>query len=154
PCPLAHHSGFLYGTWPAWVLGCAQLVQGAWDGRRGLVTLGVWEGTFAQLAPPMLVDLADAVEAGPPGLLLRLLQVRLDRRRRRRRRHAAGGHPAGERAATGHAVRVGAGRRRGERGAARRRRGRTLPRPDRRLLRGGRPRRRRLRAEEHLPQLE
>ena len=71
PCPLAHHSGFLYGTWLAWTLGCTQVVQGAWDVGRALATMRRWEPTFAQLATPMAVDLADAIEAGeapPPPL--------------------------------------------------------------------------------------
>jgi cyclohexanecarboxylate-CoA ligase len=71
PCPLAHHSGFLYGMWLAWTAGCAQVVHGGWDARRALAALREWGGTFAQVAPPMLVDLAGAIEGGcapPPAL--------------------------------------------------------------------------------------
>src|SRR5262249_20391348 len=66
PCSLAHHSGFLYGTWLAWTLGCTQVVQGPWDVGRALATMHGWKPTFAQLATPMAVDLADAIEAGEP----------------------------------------------------------------------------------------
>lgn len=71
PCPLAHHSGFLYGMWLAWAAGCPQILQGPWDAGRALAALDAWGGTFAQVATPMLVDLAAAVEGGctPPATL-------------------------------------------------------------------------------------
>ncbi|WP_246367521.1 TrpB-like pyridoxal phosphate-dependent enzyme [Kibdelosporangium persicum] len=68
PCPIAHHSGFLYGMVLAWIAGCAQLYQGKWDVRRAFAVLDRHAGTFAQLAPPMVVDMLAEVDHGsrPP----------------------------------------------------------------------------------------
>jgi cyclohexanecarboxylate-CoA ligase len=74
-CPLAHHSGFLYGMWLAWVTGCTQIMQGRWEGRRAVANLAASQGTVVQLAPAMLIDLVRAVEHGAPPLSLRAVVV-------------------------------------------------------------------------------
>jgi cyclohexanecarboxylate-CoA ligase len=68
PCPLAHHSGFLYGVWLAWVTGGPQILSGRWDAGHALRVMTAWGVAFAPLATPMLADLVAAVEAGatPP----------------------------------------------------------------------------------------
>jgi cyclohexanecarboxylate-CoA ligase len=64
PCPLAHHSGFLYGMWLAWAIGAAQIMVGRWDAARSAMALDAHRGTFAQFTPPMLVDLIRLAAAG------------------------------------------------------------------------------------------
>nr|WP_063779189.1 TrpB-like pyridoxal phosphate-dependent enzyme [Kibdelosporangium sp. MJ126-NF4]CTQ98717.1 Tryptophan synthase beta chain like (EC 4.2.1.20) [Kibdelosporangium sp. MJ126-NF4] len=68
PCPIAHHSGFLYGMVLAWTAGCAQIYQGRWDARRAIEVLDRHGATFAQVAPPMVVDMLTEAELGarPP----------------------------------------------------------------------------------------
>lgn len=71
PSPLAHQTGFLYGMWLAFFLGCPQVVQPVWDGGRALRAMRRWRTTFVQAATPFLADLvAAANERGEqPGAL-------------------------------------------------------------------------------------
>ena len=71
PSPLAHQTGFLYGMWLSFVLGCPQILQGSWDAGRALQLMHGWRATFVQAATPFLADLVQAVDAGaaaPPSL--------------------------------------------------------------------------------------
>ena len=64
PSPLAHQTGFLYGMWLSFVLGCPQILQGTWDATRALQLMHGWRATFVQAATPFLTDLVQAVDAG------------------------------------------------------------------------------------------
>ncbi|MCC3276082.1 3-phosphoshikimate 1-carboxyvinyltransferase [Arthrobacter sp. zg-Y20] len=71
PSPLAHQTGFLYGMWLSFVLGCPQILQPVWDAGRALQLMHGWRATFVQAATPFLTDLVQAVDAGataPPSL--------------------------------------------------------------------------------------
>ena len=71
PSPLAHQTGFLYGMWLSFVLGCPQILQTVWDAGRALQLMHGWRATFVQAATPFLTDLLQAVESGaapPPSL--------------------------------------------------------------------------------------
>jgi 3-phosphoshikimate 1-carboxyvinyltransferase len=64
PSPLAHQTGFLYGMWLAFVLGCRQILQDVWDPQRAARALQAWGGSFVQAATPFLSDLVRVVEEG------------------------------------------------------------------------------------------
>ena len=64
PSPLAHQTGFLYGMWLSFVLGCPQILQPVWDAERALALMTGWRATFVQAATPFLSDLVRAVDAG------------------------------------------------------------------------------------------
>jgi 3-phosphoshikimate 1-carboxyvinyltransferase len=64
PSPLAHQTGFLYGMWLAFVLGCTQILQDVWEPLRAARALREWGGSFVQAATPFLSDLVRAVEEG------------------------------------------------------------------------------------------
>ncbi|KAD4060330.1 3-phosphoshikimate 1-carboxyvinyltransferase [Arthrobacter yangruifuii] len=66
PSPLAHQTGFLYGMWLSFVLGCPQILQPVWDPERALQLMRGWRATFVQAATPFLTDLVSAVDAGTP----------------------------------------------------------------------------------------
>ncbi|UWX96507.1 3-phosphoshikimate 1-carboxyvinyltransferase [Arthrobacter zhaoxinii] len=66
PSPLAHQTGFLYGMWLSFVLGCPQILQPAWNPERALQLMRGWRATFVQAATPFLADLVSAVDAGTP----------------------------------------------------------------------------------------
>ncbi|MCQ1955294.1 3-phosphoshikimate 1-carboxyvinyltransferase [Arthrobacter sp. zg-Y826] len=71
PSPLAHQTGFLYGMWLSFVLGCPQILQPVWDAERAVKLMRGWRATFVQAATPFLTDLVAAVDAGtaaPPSL--------------------------------------------------------------------------------------
>ncbi|MCC3272707.1 3-phosphoshikimate 1-carboxyvinyltransferase [Arthrobacter zhangbolii] len=66
PSPLAHQTGFLYGMWLSFVLGCPQVLQPVWDAERALALMSGWRATFVQAATPFLSDLVRAVDTGAP----------------------------------------------------------------------------------------
>ncbi|MDM7990017.1 3-phosphoshikimate 1-carboxyvinyltransferase [Arthrobacter sp. zg-Y877] len=66
PSPLAHQTGFLYGMWLAFVLGCPQVLQPVWDAKHALKLMRGWRVTFVQAATPFLTDLVHAVDGGAP----------------------------------------------------------------------------------------
>ncbi|MCC9203803.1 3-phosphoshikimate 1-carboxyvinyltransferase [Arthrobacter sp. zg-Y769] len=66
PSPLAHQTGFLYGMWLSFVLGCPQILQPVWDAEQALKLIRGWRATFVQAATPFLTDLVAAVDAGAP----------------------------------------------------------------------------------------
>ena len=66
PSPLAHQTGFLYGMWLSFVLGCPQILQPVWEPRRALQLLHGWRATFVQASTPFLTDLVQAVDSGAP----------------------------------------------------------------------------------------
>ena len=62
PSPLAHQTGFLYGTVIADPSRVPQLVQEVWDAEVGLDAMRRFGATFVQAATPFLADLTRVAE--------------------------------------------------------------------------------------------